>query len=432
MKKCLLLGNGGREAVLAEQIGKGFAVYAILPYANPSIVAEVEKSKGKYIIGDPFDKELVKKFVKEEGIEACVVSQDNLLQEGMIDLARELGLKTFGPTSKGAKVEWSKTYALEIVEKLAPEMIIKNERIFDLAKLEEVMKNYEDDSFVVKPEGLTGGKGVKVGGIHFKGKQEGFEYAKSCLESDGKVIVQDKVEGREFTVMALTDGKNIVVTPTTFDYPYRFDEDKGPGTGGMGCLSFENGLLPFLEQKDVDVCAKLIQDTVELVNKDSLEFTGVIYGGFFKCKEGIKFIEFNARFGDPEAINVLNSLETPFAEVMENIWEQKLSTENCKFKKDYTFMVYVVSPDYAIQIAEPIEFTLNTKAIQEKGAKIYFASTKPVEGDRYMSVGTSRLLGIFTNGSTLEEAKQKAYEAIENNIDEKLDYRKDIGEIYEH
>ena len=117
---------------------------------------------------------------------------------------------------------------------------------------------------------------------------------------------------------------------------------------------------------------------------------------------------------------------------MENIWEQKLSTENCKFKKDYTFMVYVVSPDYAIQNAEPIEFTLNTKAIQEKGAKIYFASTKPVEGDRYMSVGTSRLLGIFTNGSTLEEAKQKAYEAMENNIDEKLDYRKDIGEIYEH
>lgn len=170
MKKCLLLGNGGREAVLAEQIGKGFAVYAILPYANPSVIEEVQKSNGKYIIGDPFDKDLVTKFVKEEEIEACVISQDNLLQEGMIDLARELGLKTFGPTSKGAKVEWSKTYALEIVQKLAPEMIIKNESVTTLQRLEEVMKNYEDDSFVVKPEGLTGGKGVKVGGIHFKRK----------------------------------------------------------------------------------------------------------------------------------------------------------------------------------------------------------------------------------------------------------------------
>ena len=432
MKKCLLLGNGGREAVLAEQIAKGFELYAILPYTNPSIIKEVENSNGKYIIGDPFDKELVTKFVKEQSIEACVVSQDNLLQEGLIDLARNLGLKTFGPTSKAAKVEWSKTYALEIVQKLAPEMIIKNESITNLNELEEVMKNYNDDSFVVKPEGLTGGKGVKVGGVHFKGKQEGFDYAKSCLDSDGKVIVQDKVEGREFTVMALTDGKNIVVTPTTFDYPYRFDEDKGPGTGGMGCLSFENGLLPFLEQKDVDECAKLIKDTIEYVNKDSLEFTGVIYGGFFKCKQGIKFIEFNARFGDPEAINVLNSLETPFSEVMENIWNQKLSTDNCKFKKNYTFTVYVVSPDYAIKKSEPCRFSLNTKAILDKGAKVYFASTKSAEDGKYMSVGTSRLFAVHSSGNTLEEAKQKVYAAMKDNIDSKLDYRKDIGEIYEH
>ncbi len=432
MKKCLLLGNGGREAVLAEQISQGFELYAILPYANPSVIKQVEKSNGKYLIGDPFDKELVSEFVKQQNIEACVISQDNLLQEGLIDLARSLGLKTFGPTSKGAKVEWSKTYALDIVQKLAPEMIIKNESITTLEELKAVMENYEDDSFVVKPEGLTGGKGVKVGGIHFKGKQEGYEYAKSCVESDGKVIVQDKVEGREFTVMALTDGKNIVVTPTTFDYPYRFDEDKGPGTGGMGCLSFENGLLPFLEQKDVDECAKLIEKTIQYVNQDSLEFTGVIYGGFFKCKQGIKFIEFNARFGDPEAINVLNSLETPFCEVMENIWNQKLSTQNCKFKKNYTFTVYVVSPDYAIKKSEPCEFTLQTKAILDKGAKIYFASSKQVEENRYVSVGTSRLFAVHTSGNTLEEAKQKAYEAMKNNIDSQLDYRNDIGEIYEH
>ena len=143
MKKCLLLGNGGREAVLAEQIAKGFELYAILPYANPSVVEQVEKSNGKYLIGDPFDKELVKKFVQEENIGACVVSQDNLLQEGLIDLAKELGMQTFGPTSQGAKVEWSKSYALDIVEKLAPEMIIKNESITTLEKLEEVMENYD-------------------------------------------------------------------------------------------------------------------------------------------------------------------------------------------------------------------------------------------------------------------------------------------------
>ena len=430
--KCLLLGNGGREAVLAEHISKSFNLYSIMAYANPSIVEYVEKSNGKYLVGDPFNKELVGEFIKTEKIEAMVVSQDNLLQEGLIDFAKSLGIKTFGPTSKGAKIEWSKSYALDIVSKLAPDMIIKNKQISSAEELDNYIENYSDDSFVVKPEGLTGGKGVKVGGIHFHGKDEGYEYAKSCIESDGRVILQDRVEGREFTVMALTDGKNIVVTPTTFDYPYRFNEDKGPGTGGMGCLSFENGLLPFLEQKDIDVCSKLIKDTIEYINKDSLEFTGVIYGGFFKCKQGIKFIEFNARFGDPEAINVLNSLETPFTTIMENIWNQTLSYDNCKFKKNYTVTVYVVSKDYAIKKGNPCEFTLNTNDIKEKGAKIYFASSKNINGDLYSSVGTSRLFAVCASNNSLEDAKKTVYNAMNGNVDEVLDFRTDIGTIYEH
>jgi len=296
MKKCLLLGNGGREAVMAEFISKGYSLYAVLPYENPSIVEFIAKSQGKYTIGDPFNKELVGKFIVENEIDTCIISSDNLLRDGLIDLARALNLKTFGATSMGAKIEWSKTYALDIVEKLAPEMIIKNYNIDNEQDLEYAIETYKGDDFVVKPDGLTGGKGVKVGGIHFKGKLEGLEYAKSCLESAGRVIIQEKVEGEEFTVMGITDGKNLVITPTTFDYPYRFDNDLGPGTGGMGCLSFENGLLPFLSQSDVDTCANLMRDTIRYVNRDSLEFTGVIYGGFFKCYDGIKFIEFNARF----------------------------------------------------------------------------------------------------------------------------------------
>lgn len=433
MEKCLLLGNGGREAVLAEYISKGYELYTVCPYENPSIIGSVKKSNGKYIVDDPFNKDVVRNFIKENNITTCVISSDNLLQDGLIDVARELGLKTFGPTSKGSKIEWSKTYALDIVEKLAPDMIIKNYNITDSNELKAIIDKYEDDSFVVKPEGLTGGKGVKVGRIHFKGKEEGYEYAKSCLESSGNVIVQDKIEGREFTVMALTDGENIVVTPTTFDYPYRFDEDKGPGTGGMGCLSFEDGKLPFLEQKDIDECAELIKNTLKYINKDSIEFNGVIYGGFFKTNNGIKFIEFNARFGDPEALNVLNSLETPFTEVMENIFSKTLNKDNCKFKSNYTFTVYVVTKEYAVENRkEPLVFTLNKEEIVKQGVKIYFANTKNVEGNTYSSVSNSRLFGLTTSGKTLEEAKERVYNSMKGNLDEKLDYRKDIGNIYEH
>ena len=201
MEKCLLLGNGGREAVIAENISKTYSLYSVLPYENPSIVEYIKNSNGKYIIGSPFDKELVKKFIEDEKIEVCVISSDNLLQDGLIDLAKSLGLKTFGPTSIAAKLEWSKTYALDIVQKLAPEMVIKNFEISNEEELEKAISNYSDENFVVKPEGLTGGKGVKVGGEHFASKQEGLEYAKECLSASGKVIVQDKVKGSEFTVM---------------------------------------------------------------------------------------------------------------------------------------------------------------------------------------------------------------------------------------
>lgn len=433
MEKCLLLGNGGREAVLSEYISKGYKLYTICTYENPTIINNVKKSGGEYLIEDPFNKEIVRTFIKNNNIDTCVISSDNLLEEGLIDIAKELGLKTFGPTSKGAKIEWSKSYSLNIVEKIAPEMIIRNYNITSQEELEKTIEQYPDDSFVIKPEGLTGGKGVKVGGIHFKGKKEGLEYAESCLKESGNVIIQDKIEGQEFTVMALTDGKNIVVTPITFDYPYRFNEDKGPGTGGMGCLSFGNGLLPFLTSNDIETCKELIQKTLNYINKDSLEFNGVIYGGFFKTENGIKFIEFNSRFGDPEALNVLNSLETPFTEVMKNIFNGTLNSKNCKFKNDCTFTLYIVTKEYAVETRkEPLIFTVNTKNIEDQNVKIYFANTKNIGGDKYSSVSNSRLFGLTATAKTIEDAKDKVYNSIKQNIDEKLDYRTDIGKIYVH
>ncbi len=433
MKKCLLLGNGGREAVIAEYISKGYSLYSILPYENPSIIEAVENSEGKYILGSPFDKELVKSLIQEEGIEVCIVSSDNLLQDGLIDLAKSLGLQVFGPTSNGAKIEWSKTYALEIVEKLAPEFIIKNKKIKNIEELNDIINQYTNENFVIKPEGLTGGKGVKVGGIHFKTKEEGYNYAKECLDESGRVIIQDKIEGSEFTLMCLTDGKNVVPMPITFDYPYRYEEDKGPGTGGMGCMSYPNGLLPFLTKEDVEKCAELMKKTIEYLNKDSLEFTGVLYGGFFKTNDGIKFIEFNARFGDPEAINVLNALETPFVEVVENIINGNLSKENCKFSEDYTFTVYVVSKDYAVRAnKEATIFEMDTKKITDMGVKVYFANAKEIEKNKYTSVSNSRLFAISLKGKDFEEIRKKVYLAIEENVDKILDYRTDIGKIYIH
>lgn len=233
--------------------------------------------------------------------------------------------------------------------------------------------------------------------------------------------------------MCLTDGKNVVSMPITFDYPYRYEEDKGPGTGGMGCMSYEDGLLPFLTKEDIEKCANLMKKTVNYLNKDSLEFTGVLYGGFFKTHDGIKFIEFNARFGDPEAINVLNALETPFTEVLENIVNGTLSESNCKFKKTYTFTVYVVSKDYAVKTnKEPTIFKMDIENIRKKGVKIYFANAKKIADNTYTSVSNSRLFAITMAGDNFYEIRKEVYDVIEKEVDKILDYRKDIGEIYIH
>lgn len=433
MEKCLLLGNGAREAVICEAMSEKYEMYSIMPYENPSIVEFVEKSNGKYLVGSPFDKELVKKFVQENEIKYCIISSDNLLQDGLIDLAKELGLKTFGPTSKGAKIEWSKTYALDVVQELAPEMIIKNFEVTSLKELEDASNAYSDENFVVKPEGLTGGKGVKVGGVHFATKEEGIAYAKECLEASGKVIIQDKVKGKEFTVMCITDGKTVVTLPITFDYPYRYEEDKGPGTGGMGCIGFSNGLLPFLTQEDVDECSKLIEKTVHYLNKDTIEFTGILYGGFFKTEDGIKFIEFNARFGDPEAMSVINSFETPFGEIATDVFERTLSKEKCKFNGKNSFLVYVVSKEYAVKSnVPPVEFALNKENVERKGVKLYFANAKKIGENRYTSVSNSRLFAIEKTGDDFETIKNQVYQVIKEEVDEVLDYRTDIGNMYEH
>lgn len=256
---------------------------------------------------------------------------------------------------------------------------------------------------------------------------------KNAWKQVGKVIVQDKVKGKEFTVMCITDGKTVVPLPITFDYPYRFDEDKGPGTGGMGCIGFSNGLLPFLTEEDVAICTDLIQKTITYLNKDSEEFTGILYGGFFKTEQGIKFIEFNARFGDPEAMNVINAFETPFADVATDVFHRNLSKERCQFNGKNSFLVYVVSKEYSLKSkVPPVEFTLNKESIESKGVKIYFANSKKIGENRYISVSNSRLFAIEKTEDDFEEIKKQVYAVLKEEVDPILDYRKDIGNMYEH
>lgn len=428
--KCLLMGCGGREAIIADKLAEKFELYAVISHENPSIVETVEKSGGKYIVDKKYNKEGIKQFIKENEIEYCVVNSDNLLQDGMIDLARECGLKTFGPTAKGARIEWDKEYALSVVEKVAPEALVKSYIISNTEEFEKVKSTYSDENFVVKPNGLTAGKGVKVGGEHFKTLEEGMDYAEECLENDGVVIIQDKIVGHEFSIMGFTDGENIVFAPTTYDYPYRYDDDKGPGTGGMGCVSYKNKLLPFLTEQDLEKCYSIMNKALKEINKESKEFNGVLYGAFFKTENDILFIEFNSRLGDPEALNVLSVMKSSFADVAKTIADgQTLNEENCKFENLDSYVVYVVSKGYAVEKQfTPVEFDLSNNLFKEDGVKVYFSSSKKVEEQRYISTGNSRLVAVLKTGEDLMNIKAEVDSVLSKYVvDENLDYRTDIG-----
>lgn len=429
--KILLLGNGGREAIIAKKLGDNAELYSIAKYKNETINQCVEKTGGKLYIGSPFDNELVRSVLVNEKIDLCFVNNDDLLANGAIDVARELNIKTFGPTKKGARIEWDKEYSLHLVEKLMPELLIQTFYIKTIEDLDKAVSNFDGTDFVVKPNGLTGGKGVKVGGEHFFSKEEGYEYAKECLTSDGVVIIQEKIEGREFTIMGFTDGDKVIPAPVTYDYPYRFDDDKGPGTGGMGCFSCKNSLLPFITEEDYKVCVSLMEKTIKAVNKDSYEFNGVINGGFFKTKKGIRFMEFNARLGDPEALNVLTAMETEFLNLVEEVASRKeISKSICAFKETNTYVVYLVSKNYALakKVIDKDTFSLNLKPASD--INFYYSSCYKEQGDVFKMAGNSRLCAIVSSGDDMKAVKEKVDAYIKENVtDPALDYRTDIASI---
>lgn len=427
--RTLLLGNGGREAIIAEKLAKRYCLYSIMPYMNPTICEMVDKSGGKTFKGSPFDKELVKKVLKDEKIELCVVNNDDLLASGIIDLAKEMNVKTFGPTKKGAQIEWSKEYGLNLIEELVPEIAIKSFVVHTVDELNNTMLQFANNEFVVKPNGLTAGKGVKVGGVHFNTREEGIQYAMQCVKQDDAVIVQEIIEGYEFTIMGFTDGKNMVFAPATFDYPYRYDNDLGPGTGGMGCFSCKNGLLPFISEYDYSVCKEAMKSVLGHLNREKIEFNGVLNGGFFMTPKGIRFMEFNARLGDPEALNVLSVMETPFADVVYDIAiNQHIDEELLKFKEEDTYVLYIVNKGYAVEeFGEKAIYEFDSSTLVDD-IHLYFSSSEEVGRGKYQMQSNSRLFALVATGKDMKTIKQKVDEFAKREVkDPMLDYRNDIG-----
>jgi phosphoribosylamine--glycine ligase len=296
-------------------------------------------------------------------------------------------------------------------------------------EVDEAIASFGSTPVAVKPSGLTGGKGVKVMGPHLASHDEAREYALSLLargKPQESVLIEEKIIGAEFTIQAISDGKTVLFPPATYDYPFRYDGDEGPGTGGMGSLSMAEPTLPFMTHSHYEEACMIIERVIERLALEGRHFTGVMNSGFFATADGVKVIEFNARFGDPECINIMSLFRGNWPEVMEHIARGRLNQGDVPLREEASLVLYLVSPDYALRAGETYEFDLDREKMERAGCHVFFASAVQIAENRYRTVGNSRAVALATTAPTLQDARTRIAESA-GSVGT-LEWRRDVGD----
>ncbi len=413
--KVLLVGNGAREHAIAEKIAAGAELYAVMSKKNPAIVKLAKESW----LCDIEDAAAVSAAIRGKKFDLGFASPDATLAAGVSDALEKAGMAVASPTMAAARIEWDKSFMRSLLKKHR----IKGSPRHEVVKTEtdalRVIKDY--GMVAVKPLGLTGGKGVKVSGDHFTKIEDKVAYARSLIEKDGSVLIEEKLVGEEFTLQAFCDGSTIAAMPPVQDHKRAFEHDRGPNTGGMGSYS-TGDRLPFMEERDLEEGKEILQGVVNAMKAEGTPFRGVLYGQFMATADGLKVIEFNARFGDPEAMNVLALIEAPLPEVLLSMAEGRLRTP--RFSTDSTVVKYLVPDGYPERPVKDAEISVDAEAARRLGTSVYYASVYEKDGRIYTS--SSRAIGILGKAKKLEDA-EKSVEMACACVKGPVWHRSDIG-----
>jgi len=352
----LLVGNGAREHAIAMAICKNPSVklFAFMSANNPGIAELAKKSGGKLTIGDIHSSQAVASFAVQCKITLAFPSPDAVLAAGVTDALLAAGIPCAAPTKEASRLEWDKTYCRELLR----DFRVKGAPKFGIFDNPQEAASFIDSckgQVAVKPSGLTGGKGVKVTGYQLKDGEEAKKYATELLSAASiaggipTIVIEEKLEGEEFSLQAFSDGNKIYSMPLVQDHKRAYEGDIGPNTGGMGSYSDSNHLLPFLKPHHKEEALSIMQSTIEAFRKKTGKpFIGILYGGFMATLQGVKLIEYNARFGDPEAMNVLSIIESDLTEIFAQMAQGKI-TKAPKFAKLATVCKYLVPDGYPIK-----------------------------------------------------------------------------------
>jgi phosphoribosylamine--glycine ligase len=422
--RVLAVGGGAREhAIVAALVRSGADVFACLRNKNPGIC----KAAKAYTLVDESDVSKVIQFAKASAVELAIIGPETPLEAGLADGLRSAGIPTASPSKSAARIETSKSFMRELMAKHKVKGSIRFAAVDTTRDLELALDGL-GMNVVVKPTGLTGGKGVKVVGEHLMTKQDILAYGDEILSRNiggsAKIVVEEKLVGEELTIQAFCDGRRVVPMPAVQDHKRAYEGDKGPNTGGMGSYSQKGGLLPFLRRGEYEDAVRIMENVVNALRKDGAEYRGTLYGQFMLTREGPKVIEFNARFGDPEAMNVLSILNSDFTAICEKMASGNISTKDAEFEAKSSVCKYVVPEGYGTKSLAGEEIKVDEQAIAKEGALLYYASVNENDGRVYTT--TSRSVGIVGIADSIEDSERMAESAI-RHVSGRIHVRHDIA-----
>ncbi len=421
--KILVVGSGAREHAIAKTLSKNAEVYTYMGRKNPGL-ARISK---EYVVGNESDFDEIIDFAKTNKIDLAFIGPEAPLEKGIVNVLNDEGIKCVGPRKDPAQIETNKAFMRQLFEDYNIPGSIKYGTFYDLDEAKAFIDDF-DDEVVVKPIGLTGGKGVKIVGDQLKDNEEAKEYVEQIFSEkmggfEG-VVIEELLKGEEFTIQAFVDGEHLIPMPAVQDHPHAFEQNKGPITGGMGSYSDTNRKLPFLGKNDYNKAVKIMKQTIDAIKEETEPYKGILYGQFMLCKTGPKVIEYNARFGDPEAMNVLSLLDSNLVKISEEIANGNLNT--AIFKSKPSVCKYVVPTNYPDTKANDTIVEVDEDKIEENDTTVFYAAVyEDDNGD--IKLTSSRALGVVAVRDTIEEAEKACEESINKYISGDVYHRSDVA-----
>ncbi len=419
----LLVGGGAREHAMAKAlVESGARLFSVMSNENPGIARLADD----YAVGNEKHVAGIVDKAKQWGCTHALSGPESPIAAGVTDALTQAGLQVVSPSQAAGRIETDKAWMRGVMKRHGIPGRVRNRQFTNQQGLREYLTELGD--VAVKPVGLTGGKGVKVSGEHLEDTQAALAYANEVFTSGlggGQVVIEDKLEGEEFTVQCFTDGDTVVPTPPIQDHKRAFEGDEGPNTGGMGSYSGADGLLPFLTRVDYEAAVEIVEDVVDALRQEDRAYVGTIYGQFMLTAEGPRVIEFNARFGDPEAMNTLPILETPYTDIVDAMAQQTLDQLEVDFRQQATVCKYVVPEGYGSDPTPDTLVEVDEAAIEDTGAQLYYASCDAAEAG--VRTTTSRTLALVGIADSISDANEQVEQALSHVKGEAIDARHDIG-----